>query len=87
MGAQRRDVLQMVLRKGVTLILAGIVVGLAASSVFMRLMASQIWGVSTMDPWTFSVVASLVVVVGLTASLFPAYRAAKVDPIVCLHYE
>jgi putative ABC transport system permease protein len=86
-GAQRHDVLQMVLRKGVTLILAGIVVGLAASSVFMRLMASQIWGVSTMDPWTFSVVASLVVVVGLTASLFPAYRAAKVDPIVCLHYE
>jgi putative ABC transport system permease protein len=87
MGAQRHDVLQMVLRKGVTLILAGIVVGLAASSVLMRLMASQIWGVSTMDPWTFSVVASLVVVVGLTASLLPAYRAAKVDPIVCLHYE
>ena len=87
MGAQRHDVLRMVLRKGLTLILAGIIVGLAASSVLMRLMASQIWGVSTMDPWTFSVVATLVVILGLTASLFPAYRAAKVDPIVCLHYE
>lgn len=87
MGAQRHDVLRMVLRKGLTLILAGIIVGLAASGVLMRLMASQIWGVSTMDPWTFSVVATLVVIVGLTASLFPAYRAAKVDPMVCLHYE
>jgi len=87
MGAQRHDVLRMVLRKGLALILAGIIVGLAASSVLMRLMASQIWGVSTMDPWTFSAVATLVVIVGLTASLLPAYRAAKVDPIVCLHYE
>jgi len=87
MGAQRHDVLQMVLRKGLTLILAGIVVGLVASSVLMRLMASQIWGVSAMDPWTFSLASTLVVMVGLTASLFPAYRAAKVDPIVCLHYE
>jgi len=87
MGAQRHDVLGMVLGKGLALILAGIIVGLAASSVLMRLMASQIWGVSTMDPWTFSAVATLVVIVGLTASLLPAYRAAKVDPIVCLHYE
>jgi len=87
MGAQRHDVLRMVLRKGLALILAGIIVGLAASSVLMPLMASQIWGVSTMDPWTFSAVATLVVIVGLTASLLPAYRAAKVDPIVCLHYE
>jgi predicted permease len=87
MGAQRRDVLRMVLRNGLTLILAGIIVGLAASSMLMRLMASQIWGVSTMDPWTFAVIATLIVIVGLAASLFPAYRAAKVDPIVCLHYE
>lgn len=86
-GAQRHDVLRMVLRKSLTLILAGIIVGLAASAALMRLMASQIWGVSTVDPWTFSLVAALVIVVGLTASLFPAYRAAQVDPIVCLHYE
>jgi ABC-type antimicrobial peptide transport system permease subunit len=53
----------------------------------MRLMASQIWGVSTMDPWTFSVVATLVVIVGLIASLFPAHRATLVDPVISLHYE
>jgi ABC-type lipoprotein release transport system permease subunit len=40
-----------------------------------------------MDPWTFSVVATLVVIVGLTASLFPAHRATKVAPLVSLHYE
>jgi putative ABC transport system permease protein len=50
-------------------------------------MASQIWGVSTMDAWTFSVVATIVVVVGLTASLLPARRAARLDPVVSLHYE
>jgi len=87
MGAQRSDVLRMVLKKGLTLIVAGTVAGLAVSSAVMRLMASQIWGVSTMDPWTFSVVATLVVIVGLTASLFPAHRATKVDPLVSLHYE
>jgi putative ABC transport system permease protein len=87
LGAQRKDVLRMVLKKGLTLIFAGTITGLAASSAVMRLMASQIWGVSTMDPWTFSVVAILVVVVGLTASLFPAHRAAQVDPHVSLHYE
>jgi putative ABC transport system permease protein len=87
MGAQQKDVLRMVLKKGLTLILAGTIAGLAASSGVMRLMASQIWGVSTTDPWTFSVVAALVVAVGLTASVFPARRASQVDPLVSLHYE
>jgi putative ABC transport system permease protein len=87
MGAQRKDILRRVLKKGLTLILAGTIAGLVASSAVMRLMASQIWGVSTMDPWTVSVVATMVVVVGLTASLFPARRAAQVDPLVSLHYE
>jgi putative ABC transport system permease protein len=87
MGAQRKDILRMVLKKCLTLMLAGTIAGLAASGAVMRLIASQIWGVSTMDPWTFSVVAAMVVVFGLTASLFPARRAAQVDPLVSLHYE
>ena len=87
MGAQPHDVLRMVLKRGLMLILAGIIAGLAASSTVTRLMASQIWGVSIMDPWTFSVVATVVLAAGLTASLFPACRATHVDPIVSLHYE
>jgi len=87
MGAQREDVLRMVFKKGLSLILAGTVAGLAASSAATRLMASQVWGVSTIDPWTFSVVATVVMIVGLAATLFPARRATQVDPLVSLHYE
>jgi putative ABC transport system permease protein len=86
-GAQREDVLLMVLKEGLTLILAGTVAGLAVSSAVTRLMVNQIWGVSTIDPWTFSVVATVVIIVGLTASLFPARRATRVNPVVSLHYE
>jgi putative ABC transport system permease protein len=87
MGAQGEDVLRMVVTKGLTLILFGTVAGLALSSAVTRLMASQIWGVSTMDAWTFSIVATIVIIVGLTASLLPARRATEVDPLVSLRYE
>jgi len=87
MGAQREDVLRMVLTKGLTLILFGTFAGLGVSGAVTRFMASQIWGVSTTDPWTFSIVATVVMIVGLTASLLPARRATEVDPLVSLHYE
>jgi len=61
--------------------------GLVASLAMTRLMASQIFGVSAMDPWTFSAVAALILSVGLTACLFPARKATYVDPLVSLHYE
>jgi putative ABC transport system permease protein len=87
LGAQQNDVLSMVLKKGLALIIAGTMTGLVLSLAITRLMASQIWGVSTTDPWTFSAVAALILVVGLTACLFPARRATQVDPLVSLHYE
>jgi len=87
LGAQRDDVLRMVFKKGLALMLAGTMAGLVASFALTRLLASQIWGVSTTDPWTFSAVAAIVFAVGLTASLFPARRATQVDPLISLHYE
>jgi len=87
LGAQRNDVLGMVLKKGLVLILSGTITGLVASVAVTRLMASQIWGVSATDPWTFSAVAALILVAGLAACLFPAHRATQVDPLVSLHYE
>lgn len=87
LGAQQTDVLRMVVKKGLTLILAGTTAGLAASSAITRLMASQIFGVSATDPWTFSAVAATVLAAGLTATLFPARGATQVDPRVSLHYE
>jgi hypothetical protein len=87
LGAQRNDVLGMVLKKGLALILAGTIAGLVASVAMTRLMASQIWGVSTTDPWTFSTAAAIILAAGLAACLFPACRATQVDPLVALHYE
>jgi putative ABC transport system permease protein len=86
-AGEQKDVLLTVLKKGLTLVLVGTIAGLAASSAMMRLIASQIWGVSTAAPWTFSIVATMVVVAGLTASLFPARRAAQMDPTVSLRCE
>jgi putative ABC transport system permease protein len=87
LGAQQIDVLRMVLKKGLSLILTGTMAGLVASLAMTRLMASQIFGVSAMDPWTFSVVTALILAAGLAACLFPARRATQVDPLVSLHYE
>ena len=62
-------------------------VDLFASYGLTRFLASQIWGVSATDPWTFGAVAALVVAVGLAASYLPARRATQVDPLVALRYE
>jgi len=77
----------MVVQKGLVLIAAGILIGLFASYALTRFLASQIWGISTTDPWTFAAVIALVLLVGLAASVFPALRAARVDPLVALRYE
>jgi predicted permease len=87
LGAQQGEILRMVLRNGFVLLAAGIFVGLFASFALTRFLASQIWGVSATDPWTFGAVVALVVMTGLAACLLPARRAASVDPLVALRYE
>jgi putative ABC transport system permease protein len=87
LGAQQENILRMVLRRGLTLIAVGMVIGLAASFGVMRFVANMFWGVSAADPWTFGVVVILIVAVGLAACFFPARRATRVDPIVALRYE
>ena len=87
LGAQRGEILRMVLRHGMVLIAAGICIGVLASFGLTRFLKSQIWGVSATDPWTFGAVAALVVITGLAACLLPARRAASVDPLVGLRYE
>ena len=87
LGAQRGEILRMVLGKGFVLLMAGIFVGVFASYGLTRFLKSQIWGVSATDPWTFGAAAALVVIAGLAACLLPARRAASVDPLVALRYE
>ena len=87
LGAQQGNILNRVLAKGARLLAAGILLGLFASYGLTRFLASQIWGLSATDPWTFTAVAALLIAVGLGACLLPARRATRVDPLVALHYE
>jgi predicted lysophospholipase L1 biosynthesis ABC-type transport system permease subunit len=87
LGAQQGDVLQMVLKHGATMTLAGVAIGIGASLALTGLMASLLFGVSAHDPVTFAVVATLLIFVGLLACYIPARRATRVDPMVALRYE
>ena len=87
LGAQTRDVLRLVVGQGMLLVGIGLVLGLGASFVLMRWLASKLFQVSATDPTTFVGVSLLLAVIALVACLVPARRATKVDPMVALRYE
>jgi predicted permease len=87
LGAERADVLRLVLRLGALLALVGTVIGCAAALVVTRYMQSFLFGVSATDPLTLVAVAALLVGVAVIASYIPARRASKVEPVVALRYE
>jgi predicted permease len=87
LGAQGRDVLQMVLSQGAKMALLGVAIGMVVAFGLTRLMASLLFGVSPLDPYTFGVVAALLTVVALAACYLPARRATKVDPMTALRYD
>ena len=87
LGAQRGDILRLMLRQAMWLILGGVGLGLAASFGLTRLLASLLFSTSATDPLTFGVVAVIICAVGLAACFLPARRAMRVDPLVALRYE
>ena len=87
LGAQRSDVLKLVLRQAMMVVLVGVGIGLLGSWALTRLMKSLLFNVSVTDPLTFGGIAVLMILIALLACLIPASRATKVDPLVALRYE
>lgn len=87
LGAQRHDVMTMVLRNGLALAIVGVCIGLASAFALTRLMSSLLFGVTTTDAATFAFVPLGVIAVVLVACFLPARRASKVSPLVALRYE
>jgi putative ABC transport system permease protein len=87
LGANARDVLRLIARQGMTLVLIGMAIGLAAAFALTQLLKSLLFGVSATDAVTFTLVPLLMAAIALLACWIPARRATKVDPIVALRFE
>ncbi len=87
LGARSGDVIKLVLRQGMELAAIGIFAGLVGAAVLTRVMASLLFGVSTTDAGTFSAVPALLAAVAFVATIIPAWRTTRVDPVVALREE
>ena len=87
LGAQVKDVMQLVLRQGMTFVIAGEVIGIAGAFALTRLLGGLLFGVTPTDALTFIAVVVVLTIVALLACYIPARRATKVDPLIALRYE
>jgi putative ABC transport system permease protein len=87
LGAQPREILRLVLSRGVFLLGLGLAIGLPISYALARLLASLIFGVSATDAGIFSAIAIFLAAISMAACYIPAHRAMRMDPMVALRYE
>jgi ABC-type antimicrobial peptide transport system permease subunit len=87
LGAERRQLVAMVLRQGLLPVVGGLTTGLIGALGVGRFLASQLFGVSPRDPLTIAIVAMLLLVVAAGACLIPARRAIRIDPVRALRFE
>jgi predicted lysophospholipase L1 biosynthesis ABC-type transport system permease subunit len=87
LGAERADIIKLVLGQGLVLTLVGIAAGLAGAFALTRFLVSMLYGVRPSDPLSFAAVSLLLTVAALLACYIPARRATKIDPMVALRYE
>jgi ABC-type antimicrobial peptide transport system permease subunit len=87
LGAERRDVLGMVIRSALRFVLAGLAIGIVVSLILGRLISTQLVGVTPYDPTTVATMTLLLTLTSAIACWIPARRAARVDPVIALRYE
>jgi putative ABC transport system permease protein len=87
LGARRADVLRAIVVRGLMLTFVGIVIGVAGSLGLGRFLETLLFGVSATSPWIFAIVAGALFVVAFLASVVPARRAMRVEPVIALRYE
>ena len=87
MGAERKDLLWMVLGQGAAVALSGIAIGIAVTLSLTRLMSNLLFGITPSDPPTIAAVAILLLLFALLSSYLPARRATRVDPLIALRYQ
>jgi putative ABC transport system permease protein len=87
LGAQRRDVLRVVLLQGLQMTVAGLALGFVLALVSTRFLQSTLFGVTATDAVTYTTVAVLLAIVAMAACWIPAWRAMRVDPMVALRYQ
>nr|HEV7953856.1 FtsX-like permease family protein [Candidatus Acidoferrales bacterium] len=87
LGATQRNILNLIVRKGMALAFSGVLIGLAAAFALTRLMRTLLFGVNSSDPATFLAIALLLAAVAFLASYIPARRATRIDPMLSLRSE
>lgn len=87
LGAQKSDVINLVLRQGLRLTLVGVVIGVAGSLALTRVLEAQLFGITATDLPTFLGVSTLLMLVALAACLIPAMRAMRVNPMEALRHD
>ena len=87
LGAQARDILQLILKHGLVLVISGVAIGVAVALALTRFLATLLFGITPTDTLTFVVVSAVFFLIAMFASFIPARRAIKVDPLVALRYE
>jgi putative ABC transport system permease protein len=87
LGARAADILQLILRHGLVLVVSGVVIGVAGAIALTRFLTTLLFGITPTDTLTFVVVSAVFFLIAMVASLIPARRAVKVDPLVALRYE
>jgi putative ABC transport system permease protein len=87
LGAKPGDVLKLIIKQGMILGGGGVIIGLIVSFAMTRVLASQLYGITSTDPWIFAAISLLLILIAVIACYIPALRATKVDPMVAVRYE